>query len=80
MRCALIENHVVVNVVSFHPRNVAAFPDVVPTNGLPVAIGDSYVDGVFYRMGVEVTAPSLVDEDTEDMQNALAMLEVRVNG
>lgn len=80
MTYAMITDNVVRNIVSLHPRNAAAFPDAVLTNDLPVSIGDSYVDGVFYHEGVEVTLPSYADEDTEDMQNALSMLEVRVNG
>lgn len=80
MNYALIENHVVVNVISLHPMNESSFPNAVPIEDLPVEIGDSYVDGAFYHKGVEVTVPSVVDEDTQDMQAALAMLEVRVNG
>ena len=80
MNYALIENHVVVNVISLPPMNASSFPNAVPIEELPVEIGDSYVDGSFYRDGVEVTAPSFADDDTEDMQAALSMLEVRVNG
>ena len=80
MNYALITDVVVKNIVKIHPRNAAAFPEAVPTNDLPVEIGDSYYDGVFYRDGVEVTLPSFADEDSRDMQNALAMLEVRANG
>lgn len=80
MNYALIENGVVANVISLHPTNESSFPNAVPIEDLPVEIGDTYFDGMFYRDGVEVTLPSFADEDTQDMQNALSMLEVRLNG
>lgn len=80
MRFAFIIDGNVSNIISIHPMNADSFPNAVSVEDLPVTVGDSYVDGKFYRDGVEVTAPPTADEDTEDMQNALSMLEVRLNG
>lgn len=80
MTYALISEGVVENLISIHPMNVSSFTNAVVTADLPVSIGDTYADGVFYHDGVEVRLPSIMDEDTEDMKEALAMLEVRMNG
>jgi len=54
MDYALIENGQVVNLISLHPDNAADFPSAVPLNGVPVQIGDTLENGVFYRNGEPV--------------------------
>lgn len=55
MNYALIENGTVTNVIWLHPMNASDFPNAVPTNGLPIQVGDIYQDGKFYRDGEEIT-------------------------
>ena len=57
MRYACIENGVVTNVIVLNDRNASDFPTAVKLGDRPVAIGDTYTDGKFYRDGVEVLAP-----------------------
>ena len=78
MSYAIVIDGVVANIIRLHPMNADAFPNAVPTDGLPIAIGDTYVDGKFYRNGEEIK-PDEPDGD-EDMAAALEMLEVRMNG
>lgn len=81
MTYALIIEGVVRNLIRLHPMNAGSFANAVPTDGLPVAIGDTYENGKFYREGVEITMPEPSEPtDSEDMQAALEMLEVRLNG
>jgi len=40
----------------FDKQNV--YDDLIPQPDLPVHIGDSYIDGKFYRDGIEVTIES----------------------
>lgn len=49
MTYALIVDGYVTNLIWLHPMNAYEFPTAVPTNGLPVQIGDSYTGGKFYR-------------------------------
>lgn len=49
MRCALIENEIVTNLIEIHPINIAEFPEAVLINNYLVSIGDVYKDGIFYR-------------------------------
>jgi len=53
MNYALIESGVVVNIIYLHPQNASEFP-AIPMGDVPVAIGDTYSDGAFYRDGVKV--------------------------
>ena len=47
----------------------------------PVAVGDSYDDGKFYRNGAEVLTPmEEAQAEIADMQNALSVLGVTVDG
>ena len=55
MRYALIVDGIVANIIRLHPRNAAAFNNVVSINNIPVTIGDKYINGKFYRNGAEVT-------------------------
>ena len=57
MRYALIDNGIVSNVIVLNDRNASDFPTAVKLGDRPVAIGDNYADGKFYREGVEVLTP-----------------------
>lgn len=78
MSYAIVIDGVVTNLIRLHPLNAGSFANAVPTNGLPVAIGDTYAGGKFYHNGEEITLYE--PEGDEDMAAALAMLEVRMNG
>lgn len=54
MNYALIEDGFVTNVIWLYPGNANEFPDAVPMNDVPAGIGDSFIDGVFYRDGEKV--------------------------
>lgn len=56
---ALIENGVVVNIISMYAKNLTDFPNAVLAADRPVMIGDRYEDGVFLRNGVAI----LTDEE-----------------
>lgn len=49
---ALIEDGVVVNIISMYAKNLIDFPNAVLATVCPVEIGDQYIDGVFSRDGV----------------------------
>lgn len=70
MNYALIENDMVTNIIWLSPTNAADFPDAVAYGDRPIQIGDSYIDGIFYRDGEKVLSP------VEDMQAALELLGV----
>lgn len=57
MRYALIDNGIVTNIIALNDRNASDFPTAVKLSDRPVAIGDTYTDGKFYRDGVEVLTP-----------------------
>lgn len=80
MNYALVENGVVVNVIYLHPMNADDFPNAVPIGAIPVAIGDNYENGTFYRDGEKVlTAFERNQAEKDDMKAALATLGVTVN-
>lgn len=54
MNYALIENGVVTNIIWLSPNNAKDFPNAVYYGDIPVGVGDSYIDGKFYRDGKEV--------------------------
>jgi len=54
MNYALIEEGIVVNIIWLYPGNAYEFKDAVPCGDVPVNIGDTYVDGAFYRNGRQV--------------------------
>lgn len=70
MNYALIENDMVTNIIWLSPTNAADFPDAVAYGDRPIQIGDSYIDGIFYRVGEKVLT------NQEDMQAALDLLGV----
>jgi hypothetical protein len=77
MDYALIENGVVSNIIFLRPQNAASFPGVVPLNDVPASIGDTYVDGAFYRGGERVLSyAERLEQEKADMAEALALLGV----
>jgi len=80
MTYAVIENGVVINLIWLYSGNAEEFPEAVPVNDLPVQIGDTYSDGVFYREGEKVL--SFLDKVTlekADMQTALETVGVNAD-
>ena len=73
MKYALIEEGVVTNLIWLYEGNAADFPDAVPVNGLPVQIGDTYENGLFFREGERIRT------DAEYMAEALEVLGVNAN-
>lgn len=57
MRYAIITDGTVTNIIALNDRNASDFPTAVKLGDRPVAIGDTYADGKFYRDGVEVLTP-----------------------
>lgn len=77
MNYALIEDGVVANIIYLHPMNADEFPDAVEIGDVPVQIGDTYADGVFYRDGEKVlTTAEEMQAEMADMQAALNNLGV----
>lgn len=58
MNYALIENGIVTNIIWLYPGNASDFPNAVPMGEYPVAIGDTYENGLFFRDGVRVKTAS----------------------
>lgn len=56
----------VTNIISIHPINVSDFCNTVNTQGLPVNIGDTYLNGAFLHNG-EVIKPVIAVNMSEDM-------------
>lgn len=77
MNYALIQDGVVTNIIWLLPPNAQDFPEAVPINGLVVQIGDTYVDGQFYRDGERVLSPTeAMQAEMDDMRAALELLGV----
>ena len=84
MKYAYVEDGVVTNMMWLYPHNESDFPTAVRTEGLPVSIGDTYEDGVFYHDGEKVISDleraqiklSEMEADAVDMRAALAELGV----
>lgn len=76
-RYALLEDGIVTNIISLDSRNASDFPNAIKTADRPVAIGDTYTDGKFYRDGKEVlTALEVVQLESETYKTALQTLGV----
>ena len=76
-RYALVEDGIVTNIISLDSRNASDFPNAVKTNDRPVAIGDTYADGKFYRDGNEVLTPlESAQLESETYKTALQTLGV----
>lgn len=50
---AIVENGIVTNTIVLNESNAQDFPNAMPTNGLFVAIGDTYVNGQFTHIDTE---------------------------
>lgn len=78
MDYALIDNNSMVsNIIWLHPMNASDFPNAIPTNGLPVSIGDMYENGAFYRDGKRIEYPNQIADDIIDLIKDQAILEVQ---
>ena len=76
-RYALVEDGIVTNIISLDSRNASDFPNAIKTANRPVAIGDTYTDGKFYRNGEEVlTALEIAQLESETYKTALQTLGV----
>lgn len=73
MRYAIIQNNIVTNIIVLRDTNAQDFPEAVSLSDRPVAIGDSYIDGKFYRDNKEVLTPA---EEIEQYKAALAILGI----
>lgn len=58
------EKNQVINVIELNPEQADEFPECVSSDDLPVAIGDEYRDGKFYRNGLPI------DEEEEQEEEA----------
>lgn len=77
MNYALVENGVVTNIIWLYPANAGDFPNAVPMNDYPVAIGDTWDGTFFYRNGEKVLTRAEQEEaNRQDMEAALALLGV----
>ena len=77
---ARIENGIVVNV-EWCSDDVPDTDELVSFRDILVEAGDSFKDGSFYRDGKKLMSPT--EEallEAEDMREALAILEVELNG
>lgn len=54
MNYALIEDNQVVNIIFLSPLNESDFPNAININDIPVQIGDTFEEGVFYRNGIKI--------------------------
>lgn len=80
MEYALIRNSVVVNLIWLHPENADDFPSAVPYGDVPVAVGDIYDGGCFWRNGERVlTYAEQAAQEMASMRDALAMLGVNAD-
>ena len=76
-RYALVEDGIVTNIISLDSRNASDFPNAIKTADRPVAIGDTYTDGKFYRDGNEVLTPlEAAHLESETYKTALQTLGV----
>lgn len=80
MDYALIDNGIVVNIIYLHPMNADEFPNAVPTNDLPIEIGDTYTEGKFYRDGKEIVYVPTEPTYTLDEAATILAQEVSQNG
>ena len=77
MNYALVEGNIVVNLIWLHPMNADEFPNAKPTNGLPIHIGDTFVNGKFYHDGKEVAAQGVMSEEYIQQIKDQAIAEVQ---
>lgn len=51
---AMIKDDAVINVISIRRSQASEFPNCVELGDIPVMIGDTYLEGRFYRDGAEI--------------------------
>lgn len=51
MTYAKVKDNIVINMISLRQAQAHEFPDCVPVYEIPVELGDTYIDGIFYRNG-----------------------------
>ena len=68
MNYAIVENGVVTNIIWLNKNNASKFPNAVFIADIPVGIGDTYEDGLFYRDGERVYSP------LEEMERAMSIM------
>ena len=73
MNYAMIENGTVSNIIFL--LNNLDFPEAIPTNDLPVEIGDTFnpVDGRFYRNGEKLLTS--LEAKKEELADALSTID-----
>lgn len=73
---ALIEDNIVVNVIWLSPTNADEFPNAVDVGDYSVDIGDSYIDGIFYRNGKRIlTTIERLENDILEKDMVIAELD-----
>lgn len=69
---AIVDKGAVINIIWLAKENLLEFPDAVEIGELPVAIGDVYSEGKFFRNNEEVKTPlTLSREDNAELTNLL---------
>lgn len=76
MNFAIVEDGYVTNVIWLSASNRADFPNSVCVANRAAAIGDQYIDGVFFRDGLPVPAYT---EQIEALSNQIGELEATVS-
>ena len=77
MNYAIVNDGVVVNIISLLDKNAHEFPDAVKIYDRPVRIGDTYDGEKFYRDGVEVlTELEVLEVEIETYKTALNTMGV----
>lgn len=76
MDYALIENGLVVNVISMLPSNETEFDNAVPLGEVPAGIGDTWDGEHFYRDGERILSRAEMDAQTiAAYENAITQIE-----
>lgn len=73
MRYAIIQNNIVTNIIALRDTNAKDFPEAVSLLDRPVAIGDAYSEGKFYRDNKEILT---LAEEIEQYKAALTVLGI----
>lgn len=76
MNYAVIEDGIVTNIIWLYPGNADEFPNAINISDRPVGIGDTYVDGKFYRDGQAVLTSA---EHAAELEAALAEIGEALN-
>lgn len=78
MDYALIENGIVSNIITLNSSKTVDFPNAVPIYDIPVIIGDQYIDGAFYRNGVEIKSNLSVAEESDVLPEFVIDNDLRI--